>query len=93
MFVDVNLLEGGDNEGGCFSGAVFGTGEDVAFGEGKGDGFFLDGRGLFEAGLEDAHEEFTSDGHVLEFEALGCGDIFCLWARVPGWGTQTRFPS
>lgn len=44
----VHALEGGDDEGGRLAGPVLGTGEDVATGEGDGDGLFLDGRGSLE---------------------------------------------
>ena len=91
-FAHVDLLEGGDDECGCFACAVLGAGEDVALGEGDGDGFLLDRRGLFEPGFEDAHEELSTEEHVLEFGALGGGDVFGLRAEVLWWWTQTGFP-
>jgi hypothetical protein len=44
----VDTLEGRDDEGGGLSRSVLGTSEDVATGEGDGDGFFLNGRGTLE---------------------------------------------
>lgn len=89
---NVDLLEGRYNEGGSLAGAVFGTGEDVAFCEGDGDGFFLDGRGFFETGFKDAHKKFAAEEHVLKFEAFGGGHIFGLWTEVFWWWSQTGFP-
>ena len=81
----VDLLEGGYDEGGSLTGAIFGTGEDVAFCKGDRNGFFLDRRGLFKTGFEYTHEEFAAEVHVLEFKAFGGRHIFCLWAEVFGW--------
>lgn len=44
----VDTLEGGDDEGGGLSSSVLGAGEDVATGEGDGDGFLLNGGGTLE---------------------------------------------
>lgn len=71
----VYALERGDDEGGRLSGAVLGSREDVAAGQGHGDGLFLDGGRLLEAGLEDAHHELALDEEVFELEALGRRDI------------------
>lgn len=55
-FLDVDLLEGGDNESSRFARSILGTGEDVTFGESDGDRLFLDRRRFFKTGFEDAHE-------------------------------------
>jgi hypothetical protein len=83
--VDVDLLERGDDERSRLAGAVLGSGEDVTFGEGDGDGFFLDRRRLLESGFEDAHEQLPAEEHVFEFEALRRRHIFCLRSEV-FWG-------
>ena len=55
-FLDVDLLEGGDNESSSFARSVLGTSEDVTFGERDGDRLFLDRRRFFETSFEYAHE-------------------------------------
>ena len=44
----VHSFESRDNEGGCFTGSVLGSSEDVATGEGDGNGFLLNRRRSFE---------------------------------------------
>ena len=91
-FVSVDLLERGYDESCCFSCAVLCAGEDVAFCESDGDGFFLDGRGTFEAGFEYAHEEFSFKVHVFEFESFGCEDVVCLGTVIFCWDVECGFP-
>ena len=55
-FLDVDLLEGGDNKSGSFARSVLGPGENVTFGERDGDRLFLDRRRFFETSFEDTHE-------------------------------------
>lgn len=89
---NVYLLERWDDEGRGLARAVFGAGEDVAFGEGDGDGFFLDGGRSFETCFENSHEEFTAEEHVLEFNTLEGFHIFGLRSVVSGWWTKTGAP-
>jgi len=90
--LDVDLLEGGDNKSSRFSRPILCTGKDVAFGESDGDRFFLDRRGFFETGFEDAHEQFSSEEHVLKLHSLCVGYVFCLRPFILGWWTETGFP-
>ena len=92
VLVDIDLLEGGDNEGCCFACTVLCTGKDITFRQGDWDGFFLNRRWFFETGFEDAHEEFTAEGHFLKFDAFSGRYIFCLWSSVFWWWSKTGFP-
>ena len=71
----VDALEGGDDEGGGFSGAVLGSSEDIATCYRDGDCFFLDWGGLLESGLENAHQKVPIETKVLKVKTLGLCDI------------------
>ena len=72
---DVDLLEGGNNEGGGLACTVLCTGKNVAFGESKGDGLFLNGRGTFKAFFKDSHQQFAAQVHVLPFHVCFLCDV------------------
>ena len=92
ILAEIDLLEGGNNEGRSFACAVLCTGKDIAFGEGDWDGFFLNRRWFFEPGFKDAHKELTAKEHLFKFEAFGGRYIFCLWSDVFWWWSKTDFP-
>ena len=73
----IDLFQGGDNEGSRLSCAVLGSGQDVPACEGNRYRLFLDGRWSFEASLEDAHQELALQEVVLELVALGRSDVLC----------------
>ena len=87
-----DLLEDRDDEGGGLTSTVLGTGEDVLTGEGDGDGFFLDGRRLFETLLEDTHQEFALQEVVFEVDVTTGNDILGLFAVVLGRSNQVISP-
>lgn len=84
VLLGVELFERRDDVGGGLSRSVLGTRENVATGECDGDGLFLDGRGTFEAGFKDAHEEFAFEEVIFELVALGIENIFGLGTFVFG---------
>ena len=59
IFGGINLIQDGDGVGSGLAGAVLGSGQDVSAGLCDRDGGFLDGRGLFPAHLENAHQKLT----------------------------------
>jgi len=71
----VHPLQDGDRERGRLARPVLGAREDVPPRQRDGDGFLLDGGRLVEAVLVDAHEELPLEEVVLEFIALGAGDV------------------
>lgn len=88
----IDSLEDGYYEGSGFACAIFGACQNVAAGEGDGDRFFLNGRGLFEASFKDTHHELSFDIEIFEFEAFGCSDILCLYSSVFGGFLQACLP-
>jgi hypothetical protein len=72
---DVDPLEGGNDEGGGLARAVLCAGENVALGESKGDGLFLNGRGTLKAFFENAHEQFAAEVHVFPFHVRFLCDV------------------
>mmetsp|Transcript_46946 Transcript_46946/g.78217 ORF Transcript_46946/g.78217 Transcript_46946/m.78217 type:complete len:419 (-) Transcript_46946:177-1433(-) len=90
--VSVDALQGGDEEGGGLSGAVLGTGEDVATSEGDGDGLLLDGRRLLKALFEDAHEELAFQVVVLKVVVLDGDDVLGLETTVGRGDVESGLP-
>jgi hypothetical protein len=71
----VDSLKGGDDEGSSLASTILGSGKDVSAGEGNGYRFFLNGGGLLESGLENAHHQLALNVEVLELEALGGSNV------------------
>ena len=88
----VRLFEARDDVSGGLARAVLGPGQDVAVLQDDGDGLLLDGAGLFETLLEDAHEELALEEEVLELPALGLRDVLGLVAGVLGGGGEAVPP-
>src|SRR5260370_18900118 len=72
---DIDLLEGGDDEGGGLARAILCTSKNVALREGKGNSLFLDGRGTLKALFEDAHKQFAVEVHVFPFHVRFLCDV------------------
>lgn len=84
----VRLFEARDDVSGGLARAVLGPGQDVAVLQDDRDGLLLDGAGLFESLLEDAHEELPLQEEVLEVPPLGLRDVLGLVAAVLGGGDE-----
>ena len=84
----VRLFEARDDVSGGLARAVLGPGQDVAVLQNNGDGLLLDGAGLFESLLEDAHEELPLQEEVLEVPPLGLRDVLGPVAVVLGGGDE-----
>ena len=63
----VDALKCRDNEGGRLAGTILCARQDVSTGQCDGKSFFLNGGGLLETGLEDAHEQVSLQSEVFEF--------------------------
>ena len=84
----VRLFEARDDVSGGLARAVLGPGQDVAVLQNNGDGLLLDGAGLFESLLEDAHEKLPLQEEVLEVPPLGLRDVLGPVAVVLGGGDE-----
>mmetsp|Transcript_586 Transcript_586/g.1762 ORF Transcript_586/g.1762 Transcript_586/m.1762 type:complete len:227 (+) Transcript_586:600-1280(+) len=88
----VHLFEARDDEGGGLARAVLGARQQVAAGERNRDGLLLDGGGLFEAFLENTHEQFAFQKVVLKVVPLGLGDVLRLKAGILGRALDALAP-
>mmetsp|Transcript_1791 Transcript_1791/g.4137 ORF Transcript_1791/g.4137 Transcript_1791/m.4137 type:complete len:435 (-) Transcript_1791:147-1451(-) len=89
----LDTLQDGDDVGGRLSRAVLGAREEVAAGESDRDALLLDGRGLVEAFLVDAHEELPLEVKVFKLAAFRVGDVAGSEPRVLGGQLEPVLPA
>mmetsp|Transcript_29883 Transcript_29883/g.63645 ORF Transcript_29883/g.63645 Transcript_29883/m.63645 type:complete len:297 (-) Transcript_29883:361-1251(-) len=89
----LDTLQDGDDVGGRLSRAVLGAREEVAAGEGDRNALLLDGRGLVEAFLVDAHEELPLEVKVFKLAAFRVGDVAGSEPRVLGGQLEPVLPA
>ena len=90
LLVGIDLLDDRNAVRSSLSSSVLSTSENILSRHGDSDRSFLDGRWLFPALLEDAHEKITSETEVFEVDSLRLSDILEKQTRLNVIGDQNR---